>query len=233
MKLLLILAALFPVAAIAEQADFDSLGGNHPILERAKAISSEKIVSIVQNRTVPRINRFEFAPEFSGTFGGDSYNRTRGLGANIHYHFNPRWSVGLKYEYAFNSLTPEGKAMVDQAIADYESNPVTPNTPYPFLDYPKSQALALVNWYPFYGKLNLMDKGVAHFDIYGIAGAGQVQLFSGSATTYTGGMGIGFWLSQHLSSRMEMRYQTYDTKVFDKKQKMDLAVGSVQVGWML
>lgn len=233
MKKLFILLTLVPCFAFAEEADFDSLGGNQPIYERAKAISSEKNVSIVQNRAVSRTKRFEVAPEFSGTFGGDSYNRTKSLGANLHYHFNPRWSIGAKYEYSFNTLTPEGKAMVDQAIAQYNSNPGNPNTPYPYIDYPKSQIMALINWYPLYGKLNLMDKAVAHFDVYGLAGAGQVQLLSGPTSTYTGGMGIGFWLSQHFSSRMEVRYQTYNAKSFNETKKMDLAVTSLQMGYLL
>jgi outer membrane beta-barrel protein len=222
-----------PIAAHAEDADFDSLGGNQPIYERAKAISSEKTVSIVQNRMVSRVKRIELAPEISGTFGGDSYNRTKSLGLNAHYHFNPRWSVGARYEYAFNTLTPEGKAMVADAIADFNNNPGNPSVPYPAIDYPKSQMLAFVNWYPFYGKLNLLDKAIAHFDIYGILGGGQVELSSGATTTYTGGLGVGFWINQHLTSRMEMRYQTYSTKSFDETKKLDLAVTSLQVGYLL
>lgn len=233
MKKIFVLLALLPLASHAADADFDSLGGNQPIYERAKAISSEKNVSIVQNRAVSRTKRIELAPEFAGTFGGDSYNRTKSFGLNAHYHFNPRWSVGARYEYSFNSLTAEGQAMVDQAIADYNKNPGSPTAPYPSIDFPKSQMMAFVNWYPLYGKLNLMDKGIAHFDLYGIMGAGQVQLNSGSATTYTGGLGVGFWINQHITSRMEMRYQTYSTKSFDETKKLDLAVTSIQVGYLL
>lgn len=233
MKKILVLLAFIPFVSNAEEADFDSLGGNQPIYDRAKAMSSEKNVSIVQNRVVDRNKRVELAPEFSGTFGGDSYNRTKSLGLNAHYHFNPRWSIGARYEYSFNTLTPEGKAMVDDAIADYNANPGSPTAPFPSIDFPKSQMMAFVNWYPFYGKLNLMDKGIAHFDIYGILGAGQVQLNSGSTNTYTGGMGVGFWINRNITSRMEMRYQTYNTKSFDVSKKLDLAVTSLQVGYLL
>lgn len=251
MKKLILLLALVPMAAIAADdvpsataapvaaapttaADFDSLGGNQPIYERAKAISSEKTVSIVQNRTVSRVNRVELAPEFSGTFGGNSYNETKGLGLNVHYHINPHWSVGAKYDYLFNTLTPEGKAMVSAAEADYAKNPVNPTVPYPYIDYPKSEMMALVNWYPFYGKLNLMDKAVAHFDVYALGGYGQVQLLSGTAPTYTGGMGVGFWISNHFTTRIEGRYQSYNAKGIDNQtKKMDLAVTSLQMGYML
>ncbi|PIS11890.1 MAG: outer membrane beta-barrel domain-containing protein [Bdellovibrio sp. CG10_big_fil_rev_8_21_14_0_10_47_8] len=237
-KYFLCLTLLLPLFASAAEvqnteADFDSLGGNQTILERAKALAPEKNVSIVQNRTVSRRHRFELAPELSGTFGGDAYNRTKSLGLNLHYHFNPRWSVGLKYDYSFNTLTPEGEAQMDQAVEDYNKNPANPNKAFPQIDYPKSETLALVNWYPFYGKLNLLDKAVSHFDVYAIGGYGQIQLSSGSVPTYTAGGGIGFWINQHFSTRLEMRYQNYKTKYLDGDRTLDLALASVQMGWLL
>ena len=238
MKKIIYLLLLLPFSVSAAEtvsieADFDSLGGNQIILERAQALAPEKDVSVVQNRTVPRTNRLEIAPEFSGTFGGDAYNQTKSLGINAHYHINPRWSLGAKYDYSFNTLTPEGRIMSDQAVKDFNQNPDSPSAAYPLVDYPKSQMLALVNWYPFYGKMNMMDKGVAQFDVYFIGGYGQVQLSSGAAPTYTGGAGVGFWVSKHISTRAEMRYQNYKAKTFSQEKNMDLTVASLQMGWML
>lgn len=214
-------------------SDFDSLGGNRILLERAKALEPEKDMVIVQERTVSRRNRVELAPEFSGTFGGDAYNRTRSLGANLRYHFNPRVSVGVKYNYAFNQLTPEGEAMVDQAYSDFQNKPDRPTTAYPEINYPKSELMALINWYPIYGKMNLMDRGIAHFDWYLIGGYGQVQLVSGATPTYTAGTGIGFWINNHWSSRVEMRYQNYKAQYLTGEKRMDLAVASFQMGYLL
>ena len=238
MKNLLFLILLLPVTGmsaetVTTEADFDSLGGNQIILERAQALAPEKNVQVVQNRTVSRTKRVELAPEFSGTFGGDAYNRTKSLGMNLHYHINPRWSVGAKYEYSFNDLTPEGKVMTDQAISDFNKNPSNPTSAYPVIDYPKSETLALVNWYPFYGKMNMLDRGVAQFDVYLVGGYGQVELLSGPAPTYTGGAGVGFWVSQHFSTRAELRYQNYKAKTFNQEKNMDLTVASLQMGWML
>jgi len=243
MKKLILIALMFVSAAAlaanpetkadSTDAEFDSLGGNKIFLEKAKALEPEEKVSIVQNRTVSLQHRVEIAPEFSGTFGGDTYTRTQSIGLNAFYHFNSRWAVGAKYNYSFNSLTPEGKNYMDSAIADYQKNPNNPTAPYPQLDYPKSEMMALVNWSPVYGKMNLLDKGVAHFDFYLLGGYGQVQLYSGSAPTYTAGGGLGFWINQHFSTRIEMRYQNYTAKYFDTEKSLDLAVASVQMGWLL
>lgn len=215
------------------EKEFDSLGGNKIFLEKAKALQPEKKVSIVQNRTVPLDHRVELTTEFAGTFGGDTYSRTKSLGLNAFYHFNPRWALGAKYNTSFNSLTPEGQAMVDKAYEEYKKNPETPTAPFPKMDYPKTEMMALVNYSPIYGKLNLFDQAVAHFDAYMVGGYGQVELASGPASTYTAGGGLSFWLHKNFSTRVEMRYQNYQAKYFETSQKLDLAVGSVQMGWLL
>jgi len=238
-KLLIVLVSIFQVAMAAENtsedlaSDFDALGGNKTLLERAQALEPEMNVTIVQDRTVSRRNRVEIAPEFSGTYGGDTYNRTRSIGLNLHYHFTPRWSVGVKFNQNFNALTTEGEAMMRDSYEDFKNNPERPGIAYPDIDYPKSETMALVNWYPFYGKMNLLDKGILHFDMYMIGGYGQVQLASGPTTTYTGGGGIGLWFTQHFTSRFEMRYQNYKAQYLKGEKNMDLAIASVQMGWML
>ena len=113
--------------------------------------------------------------------GGDPYVRSQAFGVNANYHLNPHWSVGGKFLYAFNSLRPEGESLINDR--EITTNSAIPDS----LDYLKQEYLAQVNWYPFYGKLNLYDLGVAHFDFYGIGGAGAVQLKSGTTGTYTAG----------------------------------------------
>ena len=207
--------------------DFDTLGGNDVLLDKARELNPDQRISIVQDRVVKRRNRLEIAPEVSGTVGGDPYNRTTGFALNAYFHINPHWALGAKYEYDTNTIRPEGQALIDQAMSERDRNLV------PDIDFPKSQAMALVNWFPMYGKLNVFDLGVTHFDIYTVAGAGQVQLRSGNSTTWTAGGGIGFWFSQHLSTRIEARYQTYEAQKFSGPEKLNLTVAGLQVGYLL
>jgi outer membrane immunogenic protein len=218
---------------VASEVDFDSLGGNEILFEKAKDLQPEKTVSIVQNRTIQKKYRFELAPEFSGVFGGDTYSRTKSIGLNANFHLNYNWSVGAKYNYSFNSLTPEGEALMDQAIADYNANPQDPSASYPEINYQKSEALALVNWYPIYGKFSMFDASVVHFDFYLVGGYGQMQLSKSSSPTYTAGTGLGFWVTNNFTTRMEMRYQNYNSEYLGVTKKMDVAVASVQMGWLL
>jgi outer membrane beta-barrel protein len=226
----LILFALLGLCSLAHASglmeDFDSLGGNDVLLEKARALNPESRVRIVQDRVVDLRHRVELAPEYANILGGDAYNKTQLVSLNAYYHFTPRFSMGASYGFAFNDLRPEGEYLIqDKSIGGQGV--------IPQIDYPRSQYMALVSYAPIYGKMNLYDLGVAHFDIYALAGAGQVQLKSGDHPTYTAGGGVGFWISQHLSTRLEMRYQTYLAQRFNQDTRMNLTVASVQVGYLL
>lgn len=221
------------MAAENIESDFDSLGGNAVLLEKAKALNPEMETSVVQSREVNRRNRFELAPEFSGSFGGDTYVKTQGLGISAYYHITPRWSVGVKYKTAYNKLTAEGEAMAEKAYQDYIKNPKSPEANMADLNYPLSETMAVVNWYPIYGKINLLDAKVVQFDTYLLAGSGQVQLKSGSTNSVIAGVGIGFWLTPKISTRFEMLYQSYTARYYSGDKKLDLAVAGAQMGWLL
>lgn len=219
------------VASSEARADilegFDSLGGNDVLLEKAKALNPETRVQVVQDRIVSRRMRVELAPEFSSVVGGDAYNSTHNIGANMHFHITPKWSVGIKYNYSFNQLRPEAQTLIhDRKITS--DGPIVPD-----IDYPKQQYMALMNWYPVYGKMNLHDLGVAHFDVYGLLGGGQVELRSGQSPTYTLGGGVGFWISQHISARTELRYQAYQVRRIGVEEELKTTVMSFQMGYML
>ena len=233
-SVLLSLSLLVSISAAAQvQEEIDSFGGNQALYEKARALNPEVETEVSQNRFIPRTNRVEIAPEFAGVFNGDAYNQTRNVGMNVHYHINPAWSVGVKYNYSFNNLTPEGEAVVERANQDAAANPRDPKYLYPQVVYPKSESLALVNWYPMVGKLSFGKLGVAHFDTYLTAGYGQIELSTSSSPLATAGIGMGFWVNNHMTTRLEYRAQQYKAEYYDKTQSMITNVASVQMGWML
>lgn len=215
-----------PVKAKQLMNDFDALGGNRPLLEKAQALNPETTVLVVQNRLVSRRMRFELAPEYSNVLGGDPYVKTQSVGLNLHFHLTPHWSLGLKYAYAANELRPEGEALINDK--QLTKTGLVPDV----MDYLKSETLALLAWYPLYGKLNLYELGVAHFDVYAVAGGGYVELASGRSNTYTGGAGVGFWFVPHYTLRTELRYQTYDQHLYSGTRALQTTVLNVQAGYL-
>lgn len=211
--------------------DLNSLGSNAESVKRANRLESRSRIAIVQNRTVDRHMRFELGSNFGAVASGDSYVNTQNLGVNLDFHINPKFSVGAHYAKAFNQLTAEGRNQWDQYRAAINAGNLSKTAPDS--DYVDSSIMGVVNWYMMYGKINFFDVSVVQFDIYSLAGAGQVTLASGPTTTYTAGGGIGFWFSQHVSSRIELRYQNYKDNVISGSRNMNLILANFGLGILL
>jgi outer membrane beta-barrel protein len=201
--------------------DFDSLGGNDVLINRAKVLQPDKDVQIVQNRVVDRRWRNEFSLGYSNVIGGDSFLDSQMLNLSYFLHISPRWQVGLSYFSAFNQRSAEGKYVVDQTgfVPDF--------------DYPRSGYEVSGNYAPFYGKVNMFGLGVVQFDVYGILSLGNIQLESGDTQTYTWGAGLGLWISQHLTSRLEIRQRNYEAQRFGGTSSIDATNVGLSFGYLL
>jgi outer membrane beta-barrel protein len=220
-KLILsILTLSFAISAQAAQKksltkDFDTLGDNKVFVERVKEMDQDKRVRIVQNRIVDLYNRLEVAGNYGYNAGGDSYVTTQNLGGILDFHFSPKFAIGVRYQHFYNELTNEGKAQYETAKHAQSNHPE-----FAGVDFPKDSGLFTVSYSPIYGKLNLFDSGVAHFDIYVLGGYGKMVMDSGTTDVFTGGIGSGIWLTQNFSARLEARYENYKDLLgtFDRNQ---------------
>lgn len=215
-SLSLILVSLFAFNAWSSEdlsAKMNALGANKDLMRKAKAIDPENRVRVVQNREVDRHMRLELGVNYGMAAGGDSYVNSNLLGGQLDFHLTPRWSVGARYYNVSNTLTPEGKEVFDDAEARAERGDTSFRRPA--VDYAKDMWLAVANWYPVYGKMNLFDAAISQFDVYVLGGAGQINLSSGTAPVYTAGGGVGIWFTQHFATRLEARWQGYKDRVFD------------------
>lgn len=210
--------------------DIDTLGGNQKLMEMADSIQSKSRARIVQDRIVDRNKALELGISFGGVMGGDSYLNTQSLGVGLDFHITPRWSIGARYYDYGSSLTPEGQRIFDEAKAAYQAGG---RANIVDIDTPQNAMMAIVNWYPIYGKTSFMDMGVSQFDIYLLGGGGTMTLASGNSTVLTGGAGVGLWLSKHLSARLEIRYQSYQDQIVTGSRNLDTAVGTFGMGWIL
>jgi outer membrane beta-barrel protein len=201
--------------------DFNSLGGNNILLEQAQALNPDTKIEIVQNRIINRNLRNEFQFGYGNVIGGDAYLNSQYAGLDYGFHFNPRWSLGFKYSYYLNELASEGKHLISQF--GY----------IPELDWPKQSYQGVINYYPIYGKFNFFGIGIVHFDFYVLAGYGEIELKSGNTAAVTAGGGFGFWFSQHLTSRLEIRYLNYESERLAGAANMKLMVANFGLGYLL
>jgi outer membrane beta-barrel protein len=192
--------------------DFATLGDNQVFAEKVKQMDQDKRVRIVQNRIVDLHNRFEIGGTYGYNTGGDSYVTTQNLGGILEFHFSPKFAMGIRYQHFYNELTSEGKSQYDAYNAAVKNDPGASNL-VPQIDNPEDVGMVTVSYSPIYGKLNLFDMSVAHFDVYTIAGYGKMKLTRGTSDLFTGGAGMGIWLTQNFSARLEARYEAYQDLV--------------------
>ncbi len=218
-------------AQINVSEDVDTLGGNEDLIKMAQSLKSRTRARIVQDRIVDRRNKIEFALSYGGVLGGDSYLQTQSIGFAANYHFTPRWSLGVQYSDFTSNLSPEGKRVFSQ----YRAQSAAGGTPaYAVdVDYPINSTMAVINWYPIYGKTSFLDMGITQFDLYLIGGAGQMQLSTGPTPLLSVGVGVGAWLSQHLSLRAEIKYQTYRDQPITGARNLNTGSANVGMGWIL
>lgn len=234
--LLLISAmALNAAAATDLTSEMDALGANKDLMKKAKAIDPNNRIRVVQNREVDRYWRLELGVNYGTAAGGDPYVDTNLLGGQMDLHITPRYSIGARYYNANNQRSSEGRRVkkeIDEQIANGGINFRNPGT-----DYVKDQWLIVGSVYPIYGKMNLFDTSIAQFDLYLLGGAGQVKLSSGAAPVYTAGGGVGLWLTQHFSSRLEARWQGYqdqpDYQFGGGKRNIDQTILTATIGILL
>lgn len=200
--------------------DFDSLGGNSDLYKKAKALNPELKTQVVQNRIVDRRFRLEVSPTYINYWGGNPYIKSQSTGVELSFHLTPRWSIDVSYMFGFqNDVTSEWSSLVGLDVV-------------PDLDAPQSTLMGFVTYYPIYGKLNIFDQ-VVHFDIYTSLGAGTAELTFGNQTTLGANLGLGIWWSQHLTTRLGYRYQTYEAQLLNGPEDLDMSSAFISVGYLL
>ncbi len=205
--------------------DLDTLGVNRDVVRKARKLKPHNKVRIVQKRAVDRTWRVEGSVGYGYLTGGNPYVDSSQLEGSLEVHVTPRWSVGGRY-YSFNNeLSKEGQRVFNTQAG------VVPDV----RDFPKDGYLAALTFYPIYGKVNLFNLNVTQFDVYLQAGYGQINLDrSGSQDLISAGAGVGFWLTNWLSTRFEIRYQTYKDKIAnDVDRQLEQTVFTAKIGFLL
>jgi len=213
--------------------EVNALGGNAALLKLSSEINPDKKIRVVQNRLVSRDNRFEIAARYGQRFGGDAYLQTQALQANIEYHFNPRFSLGVIYSDYGSQLSPEGARVFSEARASLQAGGGLSS--FPDVDAPQNSILGQIQFYPMYGKINFFDKSIIQFDVSLIAGVGTINLASGSSQLISTGVGSGFWITQNISARVEIRYESYKDRdsIYNTSRNLNPVSGSLGLGILL
>lgn len=225
-SLLLMFSSQMSFAQSASKS-MESLGVNKEVVRKARKLRPDNDVRVVQKRAVDRTWRLEGMLGAGMVTGGDPYIDSTQSEAALEVHVNPRWSFGARYYGFSNQFSREGERVRQAA----EATGVTPDV----RDFAKEGYLGSISFYPLYGKMNLFNLAVPQFDVFLSAGFGQIQLErSGAQDLLSFAGGMGFWLTNWLTTRFEIRYQTYQDTIGDNQlRRLDQTVFSAKIGFLL
>lgn len=233
MKYAIVSLTIMFITHLSQAADLtknlNSLGADPAILKRAKALDPRNRVRVVQRRSVDRHWRVEIGANYNMVEGGNPFLNTSAVGGLAEVHITPKFSLGVRYATFDNQLNKEAENRYELA----NQNPQARDSIIPEIDSPFDSTHGVISWYPIYGKMNWLDMGITQFDVYFLAGYGHVNLKSGRSDSWTVGGGVGIWLHQHITSRLEIRQQAYQDQVSTGAREMDMTLFTLSLGVLL
>jgi outer membrane beta-barrel protein len=204
-----------PDAAAPAEADQAEQVNVEKIKEKYWAKGDENAMGVVQNRLYSKANRIQFGLML-GSVNSDPFLATTSFGANLAYHFNEYFALGVTYWYELVS----NSTALTYLQQDIRSSANT-NIPKHFIAVEGLYSL-------LYGKLSVVGKAIIYYDLHLLGGCGVTTTETGIYVTPELGLGQRFYLSNNTSLRVDYRFQYYREEI---KEKVNAAILGQSRGW--
>lgn len=192
---------------------------NIPSDKVSSLVSQEKLYS-VNDRYSSLQKRFELTAFGANNFSSDDHIDSTLGGADLRFHYNAKWSAGLRYSEYNNKLSSAGEKL-------FKQDQVVPDT-----DYAIKSNEVFVNYNTIYGKLRLTADTVVYFDHYISIGYGNISLGNGETQLYTADSGFSFWFGKKFSSRIGMRNEFYLQQKINGEDSVSSLQGYASFGYL-
>jgi len=165
-----------------------------------KWLDPEKKIYVLQNRRYVKANRLMLSV-MGGPGFSNAYRNEFSLQPRVSYYFSEEWGFEVFYSMFFNSENNTYKALAS-----------TGTTLYPVIHEIRSEMGALVQWVPWYAKINVFNS-ILYFDWYFAGGVGAVNnavtTSKTDVNTFTTSDDLGLFLGTghqyHLSETFTVR----------------------------
>ena len=160
----------------------------------------------VKSRLVPTDGRFEIGLSSGVAMNEPFFNSVR-FGGYLGYHFNETHSFmisGLLYQ---EGLGNNGSAL---AATDLQEGTGETFIRMNFAPQPKSQFLLNYQITPYYGKISIFKNFVMNLSLYGLLGAGVVDIGGETTPAFQVGMGQKFYFSKWWGIRADLGLLAYE-----------------------
>jgi outer membrane beta-barrel protein len=177
-------------------------------------LDPEKKIYVLQNRKYTKQGKLFVSALFGSGFS-NPYRSTLNVEPRVGYYLTENIGVEFFYTYTSNSTNNAQRALENAS------------TTLPVIREIRSQMGVMLNWAPWYAKINVFNK-VLYFDWFLSAGVGSMNTFVDTRTTVaaasnyqpqtlTGifvGTGHQFYISQTFTARLDFSGSFYQAQVF-------------------
>ena len=184
-------------------------------------LDPDKKIYVLQNRKYRKAGHVQLSV-LGGTSLGETYRTVYQVQPRLGTWFNEDFGIEGFYSARFNSVNNAYRALA-QAIG---TNAVTQS---PYIREIKSEIGVLLNWAPWYSKINVFNT-ILYFDWYFSLGAGSMQTDIGPKTkddsvagpswktenlvAFYAGTGQMFHVSEHFFGRLDVLGRFYSASVY-------------------
>lgn len=165
-----------------------------PIFDNAVAVKS---------RLVPTAKRFEFGIGGGFTMNEPFFNGTR-FGGHAAYHITETHAILVQGQVYSDGLGDNGTSLANTNL----NNAGT----FLRLDYaPQAKSHFMVNYQisPYYGKMSLFKDRVSNLSLYGLVGAGVIDIGGETTPAFNVGIGQKFYFSDRWGLRADLGLMAY------------------------
>lgn len=167
--------------------------------------ADKKRIWVLQRRPFLKRKRFELRPIF-GTNINDPLVTYYSMGADLNYHLNEQFAIGVRGNYTLNSESDE----FDKIVNDYSV--------FPKVSRPIWSGSLHLEYAPVYGKLVLFKSWIFPWEIYTRAGVGALQTFVDTHVVITAGGGQRFFINRWFTFNIDVDYQLFQENFSESEQ---------------
>ena len=217
LALLAVLLIAFSSASAFAQEDGDEDVPEGPLGEELEDYwSVDREVDVIKQKLYSREGRFAVGLH-AGVMSSEPFFWYLPVGLRLDYYFSDNWGVELEGSYMGQDGIFRHKTDLTNFVIAEQEDSFDPKTDA--LDQFKWRAHAMAVWHPFYGKIALLQRKLAHFDLNFAAGFGAVSLTRPNKTRdafddkiapeFAFGGGLQFFTSEHVTLRLSGRGYVY------------------------
>jgi outer membrane beta-barrel protein len=163
----------------------------------------------VKSRLVPTAKRVELGLAMGFAMNEPFFNSTR-FGGHVAYNFNETHGFVLQGQMYSDGLGKNGKNLANTDLNSGTGPNATTFIRMEYAPQPKYHLIANYQITPYYGKISVFKDFIMNLSLYGLLGAGVMDIGGQTTPVFNIGMGQKFYFSKRWGIRADLGLMAYN-----------------------